>query len=79
MKCRRPSFSNKINHKEKEEKGVHLEVTNHANLNFLNKIIRDNLHLLHMNKKVKKVFSPKLFISFRRARKLSSYLVGAKL
>ena len=27
MKCRRPSFSNKINHKEKEEKGVPLVVT----------------------------------------------------
>ena len=32
-----------------------------------------------MNDEVKKVFSPKPMISFRSARKLSSYLVRAKL
>ena len=32
-----------------------------------------------MNNKVKKVFTPKPMISFRSARKMSSYLVRAKL
>ena len=32
-----------------------------------------------MNDEVKKMFSPKPMISFRSARKLSSYLVRAKL
>ena len=32
-----------------------------------------------MNQKVKKVFTPKPMVSFRSARKLSSYLVRAKL
>ena len=31
-----------------------------------------------MNDKIKKLFSPKSLISFRSARKLSSYLVRAK-
>ena len=72
------NFSKKINPKEKEEKGVPLVVTYHPSLNCLSEIIRDNLHLLYMKNKVKKVFSPKS-ISFRSARKLSSYLVRAKL
>ena len=73
------NFSNKINPKENEEKGVRLVVTFHPSLNYLSKIIRGNLHLLHMNDEVKKVFSPKTLISFRSARKLSSYIVRAKL
>ena len=69
------NFSKKINPKEKEEKGVPLVVTYHSSLNCLSKIIRDNLYLLCMNDEVKKVFSLKPMISFRSARKLSSYLV----
>ena len=68
------NFSKKINPKEREEKGVPLVVTYHPSLNCLSKIIRDNLYLLYMNNEVKKVFSPKPMISFRSARKLSSYL-----
>ena len=60
------NFSKKINLKEKEEKGVPLVVTYHPSL-------RGNLYLLYMNDKVKKVFS------FRNQRKLSSYIVRAKL
>ena len=73
------NFSKKINPKEKEEKGVPLVVTCYRSLNCLSKTIRDNLHLLYMNDEVKKLFSPKLIISFRSAWKLSSYLVRAKL
>ena len=35
--------------------------------------------LLNMNEEVRKTFSPGLMVSFRSARKLSSYLVWAKL
>ena len=42
-------------------------------------VIRDNLHQLYTNDEVKKVISPKPMISFRSARKLSSYLLRAKL
>ena len=66
------NFSKKNNLKEKEEKGVPLVVTYHPSL-------RGNLYLLYMNDKVKKVFSPKPIISFRNQRKLSSYIVRAKL
>ena len=37
------------------------------------------LDLLYMDNEVKRVFTPKPIISFRSARKLSSYLVRAKL
>ena len=60
------NFSKKINLKEKEEKSVPLVVTYYPSL-------RGNLYLLYMNDKVKKVFS------FRNQRKLSSYIVRAKL
>ena len=72
------NFSKKINPKEKEEKGAPLVVTYHPSLHCISKITRGNLHLLCMSDEVKKVFSPKP-ISFRSARKLSSYLLRAKL
>ena len=43
-------FSKKINLKEKEEKGVPLGFTYHPSLNCLSKIIRDNLHLFHIER-----------------------------
>ena len=73
------NFPKKINPKEKEEKGVPLVVTYHLSLYRFSKNIRDNLHLLYMNDEVKKVFPPKPMISFRSAKKLSSYLVRVKL
>ena len=45
----------------------------------MGKIINKSLNLLYMNNEVKKVFTPKSMISFRSARKMSSYLVRAKL
>ena len=56
-------------------KGVSLVVTYHAGL----KNIDHNLHLLYMDQEVKEVFTPKLMVSFRSSRKLSSYLVRANL
>ena len=42
-------------------------------------LLYKNLNLLHMNNKVKKVFTPKPKISFYSASKMKSYLVRAKL
>ena len=54
-------------------------MTYHPKLKSINKIILKYLDLPYMDKEVKRVFTPKLVISFRSARKLSSYLVTAKL
>ena len=53
--------------------------TYHPLLKSLSKIISKNLHLLYMDDEVKRVFTPGPMISFRSSRKLSSYLVRAKL
>ena len=45
----------------------------------LSKSIKDNLYLLYMNDEVKKTFTPCPMISFRSSRKISSYIVRAKL
>ena len=47
--------------------------------NSLSKIIRGNMYTLNMNEEVRKTFSPGSMVSFWNARKLSSYLVWAKL
>ena len=64
---------------KKLEKGVLLVVTYHRILNNLSKIIRGNTYLLNKNEEVRKNFSPGPMASFRSVRKLSSYLVRAKL
>ena len=48
----------------------------------MNKVVPkylDALYILYMDKEVKRVFTPKLMISFRSARKQSSYFVKGKL
>ena len=45
----------------------------------MNKVIIKCLDLLYMDKEVKRVFTLKHMILFRSPRKLSSYLVRAKL
>ena len=60
-------------------KGVPFVVTFHPKLKSLNRIIKNNLYILHMDQEVKTVFSAEPMVSFRSARKLSSYLVRAKL
>ena len=59
--------------------GVLLVLTYHPKVKSLNKILTKNMHLLYKDKKVKKVFTLKPMISFCSARKLSSYLVRAKI
>ena len=74
-------FSNlrlKSNDKNHNRKGIPLVVTYHPLLKSLSAIIDKNLRILHMDKEVKKVFTPRPMVSFRSARKLNSYLVRAK-
>ena len=60
-------------------KAVLFVMTYHPKLKSMKKVILKYLDLLYMNNEVKRVFTPKPMISFRSARKLSSYLVRAKL
>ena len=59
--------------------GIPLVVTYHTHLKNIDQIIKRNLHPLYMNHRVNKVFTPKPMVSFRCTKKLSSYLVRAKL
>ena len=61
------------------KKGVSFVITYHPLLNTLSSIIYKKLYLLYMNQQLKNVFTPGLTVSFRYARKISSYLVRAKL
>ena len=75
-------FSNlrlKSNDKNHKMKGIPLVVRYHPLLKFLSGIIDKNLSTLYMDKEVKKVFTLQSMVSFHSARKLSSYLVRAKL
>ena len=65
--------------KTKSGTGVPFVVTYHPRLKALGKIIHENLNLLYMNDEVKDTFTPGPMVSFRTSRKLSSYLVRAKL
>ena len=71
-------FSEKGSKKSKDSKGVPFVVTYHFTLNCLSRIIKDNLNILYMSREAKAVFSPGPIVSFRSARRISSYLVRAK-
>ena len=43
------------------------------------KILRDNVHLMYINKEVRRAFTPGPIICFRTPRKICSYFVRAKL
>ena len=72
-------FSKQGQKSKKVEKGVPFVVTYHPLLNKLSSILHRNLYLLYMNQEVKNVFTPGPIVSYRSARKISSYLVRAKL
>ena len=63
----------------KTQKGIPLLVTYHPLLKSLSTIVNNNIYLLHMNREVKRTFTPQHMVSYRSAHKLNSYLVGAKL
>ena len=70
---------NRNTERGKSFKAIPFVMTYHPKLNSLKEIILKYLDLLYTGDKVKRVFTHKPMISFRRARKLSSYLVRAKL
>ena len=61
------------------KKGIPFAVTFHPKLKVLQNIINKRLYLLYVNDEVKRVFTPKPLVSFRRCHKINSYLVRAKL
>ena len=59
--------------------GVSIVITNHPKIKKIALIMKKLEHLLHQDESVKQVFNPAPMVSYRIARKLSSYLVRAKL
>ena len=71
--------SNNKSRANKKVQGVPFVVTYHPLLKNFGQIIKKHLYLLYMNEEMKEIFTPSPMISLRGARKLSSYLVRAKL
>ena len=63
----------------KNSKGIAFVVTYHPLLKQLKGILHRNMYLLNMNVEVKQTFTPLPVVSYRSSKKLSSYLVTAKL
>ena len=59
--------------------GVPFVITYHPKLKKIAQIIKKLEHLLYQDESVKRVFTPPAMVSYRNARKLSSYLVRPKL
>ena len=79
MKKVKFASKNRNTKRGKSLKAVPFVMTYHPKLKSMKKLILKYLDLLYMENEVKRVFTPKPMISFRSARKLSSYLVRAKL
>ena len=67
------------NKAKEKSKGVPLVITFHPLLKNVGNIIHTNLYLLYTDQEAQRVFTPGPIITFRSTRKLSSYLVRAKL
>ena len=78
-KMRKVKFSGYTRRNKREKKRVPFVITYHPSLKNIGRIINQNLYILHINEDVKSIFTPVPMISFRSARKLSSYLPRAKL
>ena len=74
-------FSHVSNNKSQKRtlKRTPLIVTYHPLLNSLGKVLSKNLNIFCVDEEVIKVFHPRLMVSFRSARKVSSYLAKAKV
>ena len=64
---------------KRKKKVVPFVITYYPSLKNIGIIINQNLYILYMNEDVKGAFTPAPMLFFRSARKLSSYLVRAKL
>ena len=63
----------------KTQKGIPLVVTYHPLLKSHSSIVNNNIYLLHTDLDVRRKFTPQTTVSYQSGRKLSSYLVRAKL
>ena len=79
VEVNKTKFPNTSGDKKTKTNEIPLVITNHPLLKDLAKVIKKHLHLLQMNDEIKKAFTPGPMVSFWGARKLSSYLVRAKL
>ena len=59
--------------------GIPFVATYHPQLKHLGKVINKTFYLLDITEETKRVFLPRPMISFRNPRKISNYLVRAKL
>ena len=76
---KRNKQTNKQTKKQIKKRNVSFVITYHSSLKIIGKIINQILHILCMNEDFKSVFTPAPMIFFCKARKLSRYLVWAKL
>ena len=58
---------------------IPLVISYHPLLKDFASVIRKHLYILYLNKQVKEIFTLGPVVSFQGAKKLGSYLVGAKL
>ena len=65
--------------KSQESKGVSLVITFHPNFKLIGQLLNKHQHFLDMDQETKSIFTPWPMATFHSARKLSSYLVRAKL
>ena len=65
--------------KSQEFKGVPLVIAFHPKFHLIGQLLNKHLHILYMDQETKNVFRLGPMATFRSARKLSSYLVKAKL
>ena len=72
-------FSESSRRTNKRDKGVCLLPTYHPLLQNIGRVFDRHLNLLYTDQKVEKVFTPAPMVLFRSAKKISSYLVQAKL
>ena len=79
-KMRKVKFCKEGIKKAKGVKGIPFVVTHHQQIKKSKKKNKSkHLLIINMNGETKKVFSPRPVVSFRGPRKISSYLVRAKL
>ena len=67
------------NAKQSKSKRVTFVVTHHPLLKSLQSLINKHLNILYLDESAKEVFMPGPMVTFCSSRKLSSYLVRAKL
>ena len=79
MKNVKFTSKNRNTKRGKSLKGVPFVMIYQPKLKSMNKVILKYLDLFYMDNEEERVFTPEPMISFRSARKLSSYLVRAKI